>query len=129
MKTEVSANLERIDEALAHETQYLSLRQIFQVPLSTTVYFSNPTFFKLQSLDKTANQAVNEKISKVYVSWQVANNLIQSCQPLELNYRQNPAMSQVNLLKNNTNILDILKRTRQPAEEILKAIEGEPGPS
>jgi hypothetical protein len=126
MKTEIATNLEHINDALAHQDQYKNLHQVFQVPLSTTVYFSNPTYFKLDHLDKAGNHSLNVNISKIYVSWQVANNLIQSSQGLVLSANFNPGMAKVNLLRNNLKILEILEMTRQPAEEVLKAIEEEP---
>lgn len=129
METELQANLERINDALGHKDDYLRLSHLFQVPLSTTVYFSNPTFFHLDHLDKADNQVLNENIARMYVSWQIANSLIQSSQTLAFNAVNNPAMVRLNLLKNNTQILEILEKTRRPAEQVLKAIEDETGPT
>ncbi len=129
MKTEVQLNISRIQDVLNHQGEYRNMRQTFQLPLSTAVYYSNPTFFKLEHLDKDENQAVNEKISEVYAYWQIANNLIQSSQTLAASAGLNPRIAQLNLWKNNVKILEILGNTLKPAQEILKAFESESNPS
>ncbi len=129
MKTEVQTNLGRIQNVLDNADKYAKLQETFQVPLSTSVYFSNPTFFKLERLGKDDNEAVNEKISNVYASWQIANSLIQATQATAATAALNPRTAQFNLLKNNIKILEILKSTFQPAQEIYKALAAESNPN
>jgi hypothetical protein len=129
MKTEMQTNLVHIQDVLANANQYRNLHETFQIPLSTAVYFSNPTFFKLEHLDKDANLNINEKLSEVYASWQIANSLIQASQNLADSAALNPRVAQINLLKNNLKILELLEKTRQPAQEVLKALDGESGPA
>lgn len=129
MKTEVQTNLGRIQNVLDNAGRYAKLQETFQVPLSTSVYFSNPTFFKLERLDKDDNETVNEKISNVYASWQIANSLIQATQATAATAALNPRTAQFNLLKNNMKILEILKSTFQPAQEIYKALAAESNPA
>ncbi len=129
MKTEVRLNISRIQDVLAREEEYRNMHQTFQLPFSTAVYFSNPTFFKLEHLDKDENQAVNEKISEVYASWQVANSLIQASQALADSAALNPRIAQVNLLRNNLKILQIMEETLKPAQDILQALSAESNPT
>ncbi|GEM_PF-5521871 len=129
MKTEIQNNISRIQDVIIHRTEYTSLHETFQIPLPTSVYYSNPTFFKLEHLDKDANRDLNQKISSVYTSWQIADSLIQSSQAMADSEALNPRMAQVNLLKNNMKILGILESTLEPAKEILKELQIEPSPN
>lgn len=129
MRTEIQTNVNRIQDVLKNAPEYQSLHETFQVPLSTSVYFSDPTFFKLEHLDKDANEAVNEKISNIYASWQIVNSLIQGSQVLTGNAGLNPRLVQLNLLKNNMKILGILRETLGPAQEVLKALSAESNPT
>lgn len=129
MKTEVQANTSRIQGILGQAKLYETLNASFQIPLSTSVYFSNPTFFKLEHLNKEDNEAFNEKVSKVYENWQVANSLIQTTEGMATNVSSNPRLTAMNILKNNRVILKILQETLQPAQEILRDLSAESNPN
>ena len=129
MKTEVQTNVDRIQGVLAKAKEFETLHEVFQIPLSTSVYYSDPTFFKLEHLNRDDNQAFNQKISEIYANWQIANSLIQATQSLSINAALNPRGAQVNLLKNNLEILKLLQRTLQPAQEVLMDFSAEPSPN
>lgn len=129
MKTEIQANVARIQGILNQANLYENLSAVFQIPLSTSVYFSDPTFFKMEHLDKADNEAFNEKVSQVYENWQIANSLIQATESMATNVSANPRITAMNLLKNNRKILEILQATLQPAEAILQDLDAEPGPT
>ena len=128
MKTEIQTNVVRIQNILSQARLYETLNTSFQIPLSTSVYFSNPTFFKLEHLDKDDNQAFNEKVSNIYEDWQIANSLIQVTESMATNVSANPRIAAINILKNNRKILEKLAETLQPAQEVLKALEAESNP-
>jgi len=128
MKTEVQANVNRIQGILGQAKLYENLSVSFQIPLSTSVYFSNPTFFKLEHLNKGDNEVFNEKVSAVYQNWQVANSLIQTTEAMATNPSARPNITAMNILKNNRVILKYLQETLEPAREILKDLSAESNP-
>lgn len=128
MRTEIQANVNRIQGILGHAKLYEDLSVSFQIPLSTSVYFSNPTFFKLEHLDKKDNEVFNEKVSAVYQNWQVANSLIQTTEGMATNPSARPNITTMNILKNNRVILNYLQETLQPAQEILRDLSAESDP-
>jgi hypothetical protein len=129
LKTEVQSNLGRIEGIMKQAKLYENLSAGFQIPLSTSVYFSDPTYFKLDHLDKDQNEAFNEKISKIYEDWQIANSLIQVTESMGTNVSANPRITAINILKNNRKILNYLGETLQPAQDVLKALEAESNPT
>jgi hypothetical protein len=129
MKTEVQTNVNRIQNVMSKAQEYALLHQSFQVPLLISVYYSDPTFFKLEHLDKAKNDEINQKIAEIYASWQIVNSLIQASEGLTNSTSLNPRLAQANLLKNNLKILEIMKSTLQPAQEVLNALSAESSPS
>lgn len=128
MKTEVEANVSRIQGILNQAKLYETLNASFQIPLSTSVYFSSPTFFKLARLNKQDNEAFNQEVSAVYENWQIANSLIQATEGMATNSSANPRITAMNILKNNRLILGILQKTLEPAQDILNRLSAESNP-
>lgn len=128
MRAELESNLKHINIVLADRDQYKSGHEVLQLQLSTAVYFSNPTYFKLEHLDKTGNDSLNENISSIYLDWEAANNLIQSSLTVASLASLNRSQSIATLKKNNFRILKILQDTQKQTQEVLQAFEAEPSP-